>query len=104
MCGRCPNSELFYSVFVEVLDVISKTHIFLLCRAVRCLDTYDGSPCQLLLCGSNDKMIKLWCIECAETDQAAKLQQKFDVVWDQNIPDPCIPLLAAVDDSNKLQV
>lgn len=49
-------------------------------------------------------MIKLWCIECAETDQAAKLQQKFDVVWDQNIADPCVPLLAAVDDSNKLQV
>jgi WD40 repeat protein len=71
---------------------------------VTCLDTFDGSPYQLLLSGSDDETIKLWHIECAETDQATKLQQKFDVVWDQSVPDPCIPLLAAVDNSNKLQV
>jgi hypothetical protein len=57
-----------------------------------------------LLSGSEDKTIKLWRIECSETDQAAKLQQMFDVVWDKNAPDPCIPLLAAADTSNKLQV
>jgi len=71
---------------------------------VRCLDTFEGSLYQLLLCGSDDKTIKVWRIECAETDQAVKLQQMFDVVWDKNAPNPCIPLLAAVDNSNKLQV
>jgi WD40 repeat protein len=72
---------------------------------VRCLDTFDGgSLYQLLLSGSDDKTIKLWRIECAETDQPVKLQQTFDVVWDQNVSYPCIPLLAAVDNSNKLQV
>jgi hypothetical protein len=76
----------------------------LLCRAVTCLDTFDGSLYQLLLSGSDDQTIKLWHIECAETDQAVKLQQMFDVVWDKNVPNPCIPLLAAVDNSNKLQV
>jgi hypothetical protein len=89
---------------VEDLDAIIKTLLhFSLCRAVRCLDTFDGRLYQLLS-GSDDRTIKLWCIEGAETDQAAKLQQMFEVVWDKNVPDPCIPLLAAVDTSNKLQV
>jgi hypothetical protein len=76
----------------------------LLCRAVRCLDTFDGNLYQLLLSGSDDKTIELWHIDCAETDETTKLQQKFDVVWNQSVTDPCIPLLAAVDNSNKLQV
>lgn len=71
---------------------------------MRCLDTFDGSLHQLLLSGSDDKTIKLWHIERAETDQAVKLQQMFDVVWDKNVLNPCIPLLAAVDNSNKMQV
>lgn len=71
---------------------------------MRCLDTFDGSQCQLLLSGSDDQTIKLWHIDHAETDQTTKLQQMFDVVWDQSAPDPYIPLLAAVDDTNKLQV
>jgi len=74
--------------------------MFLLCRAVTCLDTFEGSQYQLLLSGSDDQTIKLWRIECAESE----LQQMFDVVWDKNVPNPCIPLLAAVDNSNKLQV
>lgn len=71
---------------------------------MRCLDAFGESPHQLLLSGSDDKTVKLWHIECTETDQAVKLQQTFDVFWDKNVPDPCIPLLAAVDNSNKLQV
>jgi hypothetical protein len=77
--------------------------MLMLCRAVRCLDTFDGNLYQLLS-GSDDMTIKLWRIEGAGTDQAAELQQMFDVVWDKNVPDPCIPLLAAADTSNKLQV
>jgi len=71
---------------------------------VRCLDTFEGSLYQLLLSSSDDQTINLWRIECAESDQAVKLQQMFDVVWDKNVPNPYIPLLAAVDNSNKLQV
>jgi len=71
---------------------------------VTCLDAFEGSLYQLLLSGSDDQTIKLWRIECAESDQAVKLQQMFDVVWDKSVPNPCIPLLAAVDNSNKLQV
>lgn len=71
---------------------------------VTCLDAFEGSSYQLLLSGSDDQTIKLWRIECAESDQAVKLQQMFDVVWDKSVPNPCIPLLAAVDNSNKLQL
>jgi hypothetical protein len=77
---------------------------FFLCRDVRCLDTFFGGSYQLLLSGSDDKTIKVWHIELAETERETKLQQNFDALWDGNSADQCIPLLAAVDNCNKLQV
>jgi WD40 repeat protein len=75
-----------------------------LCRQVRCLDAFCGGNYQLFLSGSDDKTIKVWHIELAETKQETKLQQNFDALWDRNPSDPCIPLLAAPDNNNKLQV
>jgi WD40 repeat protein len=77
---------------------------FLLYRQVRCLDTFYGGSYQLLLSGSDDKTIKVWDMEIAETKQETKLQQNFDALWDRNSSDPCIPLLAAPDSCNRLQV
>ncbi|XP_069696583.1 apoptotic protease-activating factor 1-like isoform X2 [Periplaneta americana] len=71
---------------------------------VRCLDTFCGSSYQLLLSGSDDKTIKIWHIELAEKEQENKLKPTYDALWDGNSSDPCIPLLAARDDCNKLQL
>jgi hypothetical protein len=71
---------------------------------VRYLDTFFGGNYQLLLSGSDDKTIKVWHIEVADTEAEIKLQQNFDALWDGNCADQCIPLLAAVDNCNKLQV
>lgn len=68
------------------------------------MDTFYGGSYQLLLSVSDDKTIKVWHIELAETEQETKLQQNFDAVWDGNSADQCIPLLAALDNRNKLQV
>jgi hypothetical protein len=93
---------------MEVSDSLIETFLirclFLFCRAVRCLDTFYGGSYQLLLCGSDDKTIKVWHIELAETEHETKLQQNFDAAWDGKSADQCIPLLAAQDNCNKLQV
>lgn len=71
---------------------------------MRCLDTFCEDSDQLFLSGSDDKSIKVWHIELAETEQETKLQQNFDAVWEKNSSDPFMPLVAAIDDNNKLQV
>ncbi|KDR23382.1 Apoptotic protease-activating factor 1 [Zootermopsis nevadensis] len=71
---------------------------------VRCLDTFCVGNCQLFLSGLDDNTIKIWLIELTETEQKSKLQQNFDVLWDRNSSDPCIHLLAAPDNNNKVQL
>ncbi|GLG98574.1 Transcription initiation factor TFIID subunit 5 [Gryllus bimaculatus] len=87
-----------YDLKMEILIAEHKNYSGI----ARCLDTYVKDCTPLLLCGSDDRTVKIWRLDQSSTVSSVNLLPYFDSTW--TFKEDWQPIVAMPDSKNRVQI